>query len=86
MPEISRFYGLVVYIFYDEHVPPHFHVKYAEHEAVIGIETLSLLKGDLPPRALGLVTEWAAMHQEELREDWERSLAQKPLKKIAPLS
>ena len=85
MPEISRFYGLIIYIFYDDHVPPHFHVKYAEYDAVIGIENLSLIKGNLPPRALGLVTEWAALHQKELREDWERSVKQKPLKKIAPL-
>ena len=85
MPEISRFYGLIIYIFYDDHVPPHFHVKYAEYDAVMGIENLSLIKGNLPARALGLVTEWAALHQKELREDWERSLKQKPLKKIAPL-
>lgn len=85
MPEISRFYGIVVYMFYNEHVPPHFHAKYAEHEAVIDIETLAILKGSLPPRALGLVMEWAVLHKEELVSDWKKAVLQQPLEKIAPL-
>ena len=60
MPEISRFFGMVVQMYYADHEPPHFHVRYAEHRALISIETLSVLRGGLPPRALGLVTEWAA--------------------------
>ncbi len=70
MPEISRFYGIVIKMFFDDHEPPHFHVEYAEHQAVVNIETLALIGGTLPPRALGLVAEWAALHQEELREAW----------------
>lgn len=85
MPEISRFYGIIIYMFYNEHQPPHFHVKYAEHEAVIGIETIAVLRGDLPPRALGLVMEWASLHQAELKSDWENVLKEKPLAKIDPL-
>ncbi|MDA2931116.1 DUF4160 domain-containing protein [Acidobacteria bacterium AH-259-O06] len=68
MPEISRFYGIVIKMFFDDHEPPHFHAQYAEHEAVVSIETMALIGGTLPPRALGLVAEWAALHQEELRE------------------
>lgn len=85
MPEISRFFGIVIYMFYNEHVPPHFHAKYAEHEAIIGIETLSVLSGSLPPRALGLVMEWASIHQVELRADWDKAIKQQPLQKITPL-
>lgn len=85
MPEISRFFGIVIYMFYNEHFPPHFHARYGDDEAVIGIDTLSLLKGNLPPRALGLVIEWATLHQSELKQDWEKSLKQQPLVKIEPL-
>lgn len=86
MPEISRFYGIIVYMFYNEHQPPHFHAKYGEFEAVVGIDNFSILKGSLPPRALGLVMEWAAHYQEELRQDWERALQHETLQKIAPLA
>lgn len=85
MPEISRFYGIVVYMFFNEHYPAHFHVQYGEHSAVIGIETLSVLRGDLPPRALGLIMEWAALHQSELQADWEKAMRQESLHKIDPL-
>ncbi len=70
MPEISRFYGIVIKMFFDDQEPPHFHVEYAEHQAVVSIETVALIGGTLPPRALGLVAEWAALRQEELREAW----------------
>ena len=63
MPEICRFYGIVIGMFYDEHRPPHFHVRYGEHEAVIRIKDLLLTEGHLPPRTLGLVVEWAAKHR-----------------------
>jgi hypothetical protein len=66
MPEISRFFGIVIYIYFREHNPPHFHAVYGETEALIEIKTLGILTGSLPPRALGLVTEWATMHQNEL--------------------
>jgi hypothetical protein len=85
MPEVSRFFGIVVAMFYSDHEPPHFHVRYGNAHAIIAIESLSTLGGRLPPRALGLVTEWAVVHQEELREDWELARRQAPLKKIAPL-
>ena len=59
MPEISRFFGIVILMFYNDHSPPHFHARYGEHRATIAIEPLAVLTGLLPPRALGLVMEWA---------------------------
>ncbi len=85
MPEISRFYGIVIKMFFDDHEPPHFHVEYAEHQAVVSIETVALIGGTLPPRALGLVAEWAALHQEELREAWQRAKNLEPVDRIDPL-
>jgi hypothetical protein len=70
MPTISAFYGLIIRMFYNDHAPPHFHVEYAEHKAEIAIETLAVLNGHLPRRALALVLEWAALHRDELLEDW----------------
>lgn len=85
MPEISRFYGIIVAIFYNDHAPAHFHVKYGEHRAKISIEDLKLLEGELPRRPLSLVLEWAFSHRAELLEDWQLALAKKPLKPIEPL-
>ena len=69
MPEVSRFFGLVIRMYYDDHEPPHFHVKYGYNEAQIGIEPISVLHGQLTRRALSMVYEWAALHQVELLED-----------------
>lgn len=85
MPEISRFYGIVIRMFFDDHQPPHFHAEYGEYEALINIHTLAIFSGKLPPRALGLVMEWALMHQDELAAEWERARSQQPLVKIDPL-
>jgi len=85
MPEISRFYGIIIYIFYREHQPPHFHAVYGEYEALIAIDSLAVLHGHLPPRALGLVIEWATMHQEELKKVWQQAMEHKKLDKIEPL-
>lgn len=85
MPEISRFYGIIVAVFYDEHNPPHFHARYGEYKVAIDIRSLSVLEGQLPGRALGLVIEWASQHQDELLQDWELAESGKSPKKIAPL-
>ncbi len=85
MPEISRFYGIVVKMFFDEHPPPHFHAEYGEFEALINIDTLGVFAGKLPPRALGLVMEWASLHQEELRTNWQKVEKLDSLNKIEPL-
>ena len=57
MPEISRFFGIVIQMYYNDHAPPHFHARYGGHKALIAIETLAVLNGHLPPRTLGLVVE-----------------------------
>ena len=86
MPEISRFFGIVIKMFHDDHNPPHFHAEYAEHRALIEIDGLSVFAGHLPPRAMGLVVEWAALHQQELLDDWRRAREQEALQKISPLA
>jgi hypothetical protein len=70
LPEISRFFGIVIRLFPNDHEPPHFHAVYGEHEALVGIESLSVLRGWLPRRAIALVLEWALFRREELRTNW----------------
>ena len=70
MPEISRFYGIVIYMYLRDHNPPHFHAKYNDFEAVISIENFAVLNGKLPSKALALVVEWSSIHQEELLDNW----------------
>ncbi len=85
VPEISRFYGIVIAMFYADHSPPHFHARYGEYRAIIDIDTLTLLSGLLPSRPLGLVREWAALRRAELRDDWNRARRQDVLVPIPPL-
>jgi hypothetical protein len=85
MPEISRFYGIVIKMFFDDHNPPHFHAFYGEYQVLIDINSLAVFAGILPPRALGLVIEWATQHQDELLINWERAKGQETLSKIEPL-
>jgi hypothetical protein len=85
MPEVSRFYGIVITLYINEHNPPHFHVKYAEYVAEIDIQTLKIISGNLPKRAYALVLEWAVEHRDDLMENWNLAREQKNLKKINPL-
>jgi hypothetical protein len=85
MPEISRFFGMVVTMCYNDHAPPHFHVRYGGQKALISINPPALLEGRLSPRLLGLVVEWAAVHREELSENWELARREAALNRIAPL-
>jgi len=85
VPEISRFYGIVIKMYFDDHNPPHFHADYGSAEAVVDIHNLAIIAGELPPRALGLVAEWASLHQEELRACWQRARNLESLGKIEPL-
>jgi len=85
MPEISRFLGIVIKMFFDDHNPPHFHAEYGDSKAIIDIRTLSVFDGFLPPRVTGLVIEWAALHRDELLDDWHRARHEQSLLKIAPL-
>lgn len=72
-------------MYYREHQPPHFHAIYGDDEALIAIDTLSLLEGKLEPRAMGLVIEWASIHQAELIDTWAKAQARQPLGTIEPL-
>lgn len=81
MPEICRFLGIVISMYFDEHNPPHFHVRYNEYRAVIAIRSFNLLEGQLPARVRGLVEEWAELHQQELLAMWNS----KEFHKLAPL-
>jgi hypothetical protein len=85
MPRISEFFGVVISMFYREHLPAHFHAAYAGNEAIIGIDPIRVLDGWLPRRVQSLVFEWAAMYQAELRQDWDLARAQEPLRRVPPL-
>lgn len=85
MPEISRFFGIVIKMFWADHNPPHFHAFYGDEEILIDIRTLTVFSGHMSPRALGLVIEWANLHQQELLADWSLALGQQPLVRINPL-
>ena len=85
MPEISRFLGMVIYMYFREHNPPHFHVEYNEFVAAIAIESLGIMEGKLPPKVLSLAVEWAGQHQNELYENWESLRRTGDYHRIAPL-
>ncbi|MDP2753529.1 MAG: DUF4160 domain-containing protein [Nitrospirota bacterium] len=85
MLEISRFFGIIIAMFHNDHNPPHFHARYGSYKAAIKIDDFKVLEGYLPPRALGLVMEWAAIHKDELLMDWELAIERKPLPPIEPL-
>lgn len=85
MPEISRFYGILIFMFYNDHNPPHFHVEYSEYKAVINFDE-EIVKGNMPKRALKLVFEWMDLHKEELMKNWELARNGEPLNKIEPLN
>jgi hypothetical protein len=84
MPEISRFLGIVIGIFYSEHGVAHFHAIYGEHEISVEVES-GKIHGEFPARALRLVLEWANLHKEELIENWQLARQGQPLRGIAPL-
>lgn len=71
MPEIARFYGIVIKLFFGDHPPPHFHAVYGEYVGLFDIETLEMIEGDLPNRARTLVVEWASSNQDELKRMWD---------------
>jgi len=81
MPEICRFLGIVISMYFNEHNPPHFHVRYNDYRAVMDIRTLNVLDGQLPAKVRGLVEEWAELHRQELLTMWDS----KDFHKIEPL-
>jgi hypothetical protein len=85
MPKVSEFYGIEVYLYFRDHPPPHFHAYYGEFEAQIAIETLQVLRGKLPARAMGLVTEWAMLRRNDLRRAWQQASVPAPIDPIEPL-
>lgn len=85
MPYVSKFFGVVIYMYFNDHMPSHFHAEYGEFEAVYAIDTLDILRGKLPRRAHGMVIEWALAHRAELRADWDKARDQLPLSPIDPL-
>jgi hypothetical protein len=85
MPEVSRFYGIFIRMYFADNLPPHFHAEYGEYEALVSIEELKVIAGSLPSRAFGLVREWALLHGAELAALWEKSQRLEPLTRIEPL-
>lgn len=85
MPEISRFFGIIIAIYFNDHPPPHFHARYGEHKAKFDVATGTILEGAMPRRVCGLVEEWRLLHQAELEEVWNRIRDRQPYEKIAPL-
>ena len=84
MPEISRFLGIVVYMYWGDHPAPHFHAMYGKYEVLVEIET-GVVRGEFPKRALRAVLDWLDQHQHELMEDWALAQLRKPLTPIEPL-
>ena len=85
MPTISRFMGITITMFFDDHGPPHFHARAAEHKAKVRIDTLEVIASDLRRRELRLVLAWAEMHAEELDSNWRRAREGETLQSIEPL-
>lgn len=85
MPTISRFYGIVISMYFSDHPPPHFHARYGEHKARISIASGQLLEGNMPRRALRMVEEWCELRRDELLANWQRVEGNLPLASIDPL-
>ena len=85
MPEISRFLGIVITMYFNDHDPPHFHVRYGEYRATFSIDALQVLDGQLPPRIVGLVAAWASLRRFELRRNWTLLATEGKFRRIEPL-
>jgi hypothetical protein len=84
VPELSRFYGIVVFMNYNDHDPPHFHARYQEQEVSVEIQS-GIVQGTMSKRALKMLIEWLEQHQAELADNWQRARERRPLQKIPPL-
>ncbi len=85
MPILSRFYGIIIRMFFEDHPPAHFHAEYNDYELLVGISPIKILKGKAPKRVESMVLEWAAIHQEELLANWELCSRPAQPKPILPL-
>ena len=84
MPVISRFYGILIVMYFNDHNPPHFHAKYSGHEAIFDFYG-QIIDGELPKRATKFIQEWITYHRSELEKNWEKARIGEPLDTIAPL-
>lgn len=85
VPRLSFFYGIAIYLYYEDHPPPHIHARYGEHEAKVDITTGEIIEGSLPRRAARLVAEWVAEHATEVTACWERATSGEEPGTIEPL-
>jgi Domain of unknown function (DUF4160) len=85
MPEVSRFAGIVITMYFNDHPPPHFHVRYGEYRATVGLDPVELQEGALPTRVLGLVSEWGRLHREALQNNWTQMATEGTFGPIDPL-
>lgn len=85
MPEISTFFGIKITMYWNDHLPPHFHAIYGDYEALVDIQNAVVIRGRLPSSKLKLVLAWTVIHQDELMQNWERASKGLPLEKIEPL-
>ncbi|NEP45617.1 MAG: DUF4160 domain-containing protein [Okeania sp. SIO2H7] len=85
MPVISQFYGIIIRMFYNDHAPPHFHAVYGEYELIVGISPITIIHGKVPNRVRSMILEWAALHQQELLDNWNRCRQAEVLLSIEPL-
>ncbi len=86
MPQISRFFGIIISMYFGDHNPPHFHAKYGNSEVLISLDDFSVIEGNIPQRALSMVIEWAALHKRELETNWQLVSQFKLPEKIEPLN
>ena len=84
MPIISRFFGIVIFMFWRDHAPPHFHAKYGDDEIIVEIES-GAITGTMSKRAISMIHDWRTLHQVELLENWKRAEQKETLKTIKPL-
>ncbi len=85
MPRISEFFGIAIYMYFQEHGAPHFHAIYGRYDSPVAIDPIKILEGTLPHRVQSLVFEWAEKYQTELQANWERARTGHPLRRIPPL-
>ena len=85
MPIISEFFGIKIYMYWDEHIPPHFHAEYGSYKILVSIQESVVIKGAMPSKQLKLILAWCELHQDELMNNWGFALKHGEIKKIDPL-
>jgi hypothetical protein len=85
MPEICRFFGIIISMNYNDHAPPHFHARYGSQKVIIDIRQLRIIEGSLSPRVFGMIMEWASLHRDDLLQIWDLARQNQPLPTLEPL-